>query len=312
MRVIFMGTPDFAVPALEALVAAGHEVVAAYSQPPRPGGRRGRELTPSPVQRRAEALGIPVRHPLSLRGAAEQAEFAAWDADIAIVAAYGLILPQAVLDAPRLGCLNIHGSLLPRWRGAAPIQRAILAGDAETGVDIMRMEAGLDTGPVLAERRTPIGAYDSTGILTCRLAHMGAELIVEVLANLPAFPPTPQPADGVTYAKKIDKAEARLDFTQGAIQVDRQIRAFAPTPGAWFEYNGERIKVLEARLLSAGPNDLSISFPTTPGEVIGDQLAIGCGDGAIRPLTLQRAGKPVMEAAALLRGLPIPAGTKLG
>lgn len=317
MRVIFMGTPDFAVPALEALVSRGHEVVAVYTQPPRPGGRRGRELTPSPVQRRAEALGIPVRAPLSLRGAEEQAEFAAWGADIAIVAAYGLILPQAVLDAPAQGCLNIHASLLPRWRGAAPIQRAILAGDAETGVDIMRMEAGLDTGPVLAEARTDIGPYDTTGTLTHRLSLMGAELIVKVLADLSAFPELPQPDAGTTYAKKIDKAEARLDFTQGAVQVDRQIRAFAPTPGAWFEHNGERIKVLEARILSVGPQDHSVDFPAEPGVVIGDQLAIGCGVGAIRPTWIkptrvQRAGKSAVDTLDLLRGFPIPAGTRLG
>jgi methionyl-tRNA formyltransferase len=226
MRIIFMGTPDFAVPALVALVAAGHEVVAAYSQPPRPGGRRGKELTPSPVQREAEARGIAVRHPVSLKGAEEQAEFAAFDADIAIVAAYGLILPQAVLDAPRHGCLNLHGSLLPRWRGAAPIQRAILAGDAETGVGIMRMERGLDTGPVLLEGRTPVDGK-TAGELTAELAQMGARLIVEVLADLPAHPEVPQADGGVTYASKIDKAEARLDFTQSAEQTLRQIRASA-------------------------------------------------------------------------------------
>ena len=302
MRVIFMGTPDFAVPALEALVASGHEVVAVYSQPPRPGGRRGRELTPSPVQRRAEALGIPVRHPLSLRGAEAQAEFAAWQADIAIVAAYGLILPQAVLDAPRLGCLNIHASLLPRWRGAAPIQRAILAGDTETGVDIMRMEAGLDTGPVLAEARTPIDGK-TAGALTAELADLGAALILRVLADLPAFPEIPQPEEGTTYAKKIEKAEARLDFARPAVEVERQIRAFAPTPGAFFEFGGERFKLLAAELAEGSGE---------PGATLDDTLAIACGTGAIRPMLIQRAGKPVMETAALLRGLPIPAGTKLG
>ena len=301
MRVIFMGTPDFAVAALDAIVAAGHEVVAVYSQPPRPGGRRGRELTPTPVHARAQALGLPVRHPLSLKGAEEQAEFAAWGADIAVVAAYGLILPQAVLDAPTHGCLNIHASLLPRWRGAAPIQRAILAGDAETGVGIMRMEAGLDTGPVLAEARTSV-AGKTAGALTAELALIGARLILRVLADLPAFPEVPQPEEGVTYAKKIDKAEARLDFTAPAAQVLRQIHAFAPAPGAFFELAGERFKVLAAELAEGSAD---------PGTTTDDALTIACAPGAIRVALIQRAGKPVMESAALLRGLPIPAGTRL-
>ena len=301
MRIIYMGTPEFAVPALEALVAAGHEVVAAYTQPPRPGGRRGRELTPSPVQRRAEELGIAVRHPVSLKGAAEQAEFAAWGADIAIVAAYGLILPRAVLEAPAHGCLNLHGSLLPRWRGAAPIQRAILAGDAETGIGIMRMEAGLDTGPVLAEARTPIDAK-TTGELTAELAELGAALIVRVLADLSAFPEMPQPEDGVTYAHKIDKAEALLDFSQPAQEVLRKIRAFMPIPGAFFELDGERYKLLAAEFAEANGE---------AGTTLDDTLTIACGNGAIRALTVQRAGKPAMPTADLLRGRPIPAGTTL-
>ena len=301
MRVIFMGTPDFAVAALDALVAAGHDIAVVYSQPPRPGGRRGRELTPTPVHARAEALGLPVRHPLSLRGAEEQAEFAAWGADIAVVAAYGLILPQAVLDAPTHGCLNIHASLLPRWRGAAPIQRAILAGDAETGVDIMRMEAGLDTGAVLAEARTSVGGK-TAGDLTAELAMMGAGLIVRVLANLAAFPEVPQPEDGVTYAKKIDTAEARLDFTRPAEELERQVRAFAPAPGAFFELAGERFKLLAAELVAGAG---------APGTTLDDALTIACATGAIRVALIQRAGKPVMESAALLRGLPIPAGTRL-
>ncbi|MFT4026051.1 MAG: methionyl-tRNA formyltransferase [Novosphingobium sp.] len=302
MKIVFMGTPDFAVPALVALVEAGHEVVAAYSQPPRPGGRRGKELTPSPVQREAEARGIPVRHPVSLKGAAEQAEFAAFGADIAIVAAYGLILPQAVLEAPRHGCLNLHGSLLPRWRGAAPIQRAILAGDAETGVGIMQMERGLDTGPVLLEGRTPVGGK-TAGELTGELAQMGARLIVEVLADLPAYIEVSQPEDGVTYASKIDKAEARLDFTRSAQQVERQVRAFAPAPGAFFELEGERYKVLAATVTDGNG---------TPGETLDERLTIACGSGAIRPTLIQRAGKPAMETEALLRGRPVPAGTVLG
>ena len=323
MRVIFMGTPDFAVPALQALVAAGHEVVATYTQPPRPGGRRGKELTPTPVHRAAEALGIEVRYPASLKGTEEQAAFAALGADIAVVAAYGLILPQAVLDAPRHGCLNLHGSILPRWRGAAPIQRAILAGDAETGVDIMRMEAGLDTGPVLLEGRTPID-HKSAGELTEELARIGARLIVKVLADLSAYPPRPQPDDGVTYAKKIDKAETRIDFTQDAAAIERQIRAFAPSPGAWFELEGERYRVLSAEVvrrpgLDPGPMaDAEPSPPAAPDQVrddfgttLDDSLTIACGNGAIRPVLIQRAGRPVMSVAELLRGRSIPAGTRL-
>ena len=301
MRIIFMGTPDFAVPALAALVAAGHHVVAAYTQPPRPGGRRGKELTPTPIHRKAEELGIEVRHPASLKGPEEQAALAALNADIAVVAAYGLILPQAVLDAPKHGCLNLHGSILPRWRGAAPIQRAILAGDAETGVGIMRMEAGLDTGPVLLEGRTPI-ARKTAGALTSELAQIGADLIVQVLTDLSGYPEVAQMDAGTTYAKKIDKAETRLDFTQDAAQVERQVRAFAPAPGAWFEYAGERCKVLAAELV-AGDG--------TPGTVLDDQLTIACGSGAIRPLLVQRAGRPAMPSADLLRGWSIAAGDRI-
>lgn len=301
MRIIFMGTPGFAVPVLQALVEAGHQVVASYSQPPRPGGRRGRQLVPSPVQQTAEGLGIAVMTPVSLRSAEEQARFAALDADVAVVAAYGLILPQAILDAPRLGCLNVHGSLLPRWRGAAPIQRAILAGDVVTGVGIMQMEAGLDTGPVRLEGSTPIGRK-TTGELTEELAMMGAELMVRVLADPERYPARPQPAEGVTYAAKIDKAETRLDFTKSAIELERQVRAFHPAPGAWFEYQGERIK-----LLSAEPFD----GDGAPGEVLDDRLTIACGGGALRPVTVQRAGRGVSSADDLLRGFAIPAGTRL-
>ena len=229
MRIVFMGTPDFSVPVLRALVEAGHDVVASYSQPPRRAGR-GKALTPAPVAKAAEELGIPVRTPVSLRDAEAQAEFAALGADVAVVVAYGLILPRAILDAPTRGCINIHASLLPRWRGAAPIQRAILAGDAETGVGIMQMEAGLDTGPVRLEERTPI-ADKTAGALTDELSATGARLIVEVLADLDAYPPVPQPEEGVTYAAKIDKAEARIDWSQDAAQVERQIRAFNPVPG---------------------------------------------------------------------------------
>ena len=300
MRVVFMGTPEFAVPTLRALVAAGHEVVAAYTQPPRPAGR-GKQDRKSPVQLAAEALAITVRHPARLKGAEEQAEVAALGADIAVVAAYGLILPKAVLDAPRLGCLNVHASLLPRWRGAAPIQRAILAGDAETGVCIMQMEAGLDTGPVL-KRATVLVGGKTTGELIGELAGVGARLLVKVLADLPAHPPVTQPEEGVTYASKIDKAESRLDFTQPAEQVERQARAFAPSPGAWFELAGERYRVLAAEITNT---------MGAPGVTLDACLTIGCGEGAIRPTLIQRAGRPAMDTAALLRGKPIAAGTIL-
>ncbi len=296
-----MGTPDFAVPALQALVAAGHEVVAAYTQPPRPGGRRGKELTPTPVHKAAEALGIEVRHPVSLKGPDEQAAFAALGADVAVVAAYGLILPQAVLDAPKLGCLNIHASLLPRWRGAAPIQRAILAGDEQTGVTIMQMEAGLDTGPMLAVVRTSMDGK-TAGELTAELSELGANLMVEVMANLPGHVGMVQPEEGVTYARKIDKAEARIDWLQSAEQIERQIRAFSPVPGAWFEFEGERCKVLTAELAEGTGQ---------AGLVLDDQLTIACGTGAIRPVLVQRAGRPAMQTADMLRGWAIEAGAKL-
>ncbi|WP_343525558.1 methionyl-tRNA formyltransferase [Sphingomonas sp.] len=301
MRIIFMGTPGFAVPVLRALVEAGHDIVASYSQPPRPGGRRGRQLVASPVHQAAEALDIPVLTPTTLRSAEEQARFAGFEADVAVVAAYGLILPPPVLAAPKLGCLNVHGSLLPRWRGAAPIQRAILAGDAVTGVGIMQMEAGLDTGPVRLEDSTEI-ARKTTGELTDELAEMGARLMVRVLADPDRYPPRPQPAEGVTYAAKIDKAETRLDFTRTAVAVERQVRAFNPAPGAWFECLGERIKVLSAECIDGHGE---------PGEVLDDRLGIACGEGALRPVTVQRAGRGVSSADDLLRGFAIPAGTRL-
>ena len=320
MRIIFMGTPDFSVPVLHALVEAGHQVVAVYSQPPRRAGR-GKALTPTPVARAAEALGIEVRTPVSLRDAESQAAFAALDADIAVVAAYGLILPRAVLDAPRLGCLNVHASLLPRWRGAAPIQRAILAGDAETGVCIMQMEAGLDTGPVRLEGRTPI-ADKTAGVLTDELSAMGARLMVTVLGDTDAHPPVSQPEDGVTYAAKIDKAETRIDWKQSAEQVERQVRAFNPVPGAWFEVAGERIKVLAC--LTRHPSESwdlpgageaaaarDPSFRWGDGMVIDTALTIACGSGEIRPTLLQRAGRGIVTAEELLRGFPIPAGTQV-
>ena len=303
MRIVFMGTPEFAVPTLDALVTAGHQLVAVYTQPPRPGGRRGREVMPSPVQRRAEALTIPVRSPVSLKGTEAKAAFAALDADVGVVAAYGLILPQAVLDAPRLGCLNVHGSLLPRWRGAAPVQRAIMAGDEETGAGIMQMEAGLDTGPVRLEGHLPI-ARKTAGQLTAELALLGAELMVRVLDNIDAYPAVPQAEDGVTYAAKIDKAEARLDFDQPAAVVERRIRAMNPAPGAWFEVAGERIKILAADVLP-------FTFPGGAGTTVDNGLTIACGDGAIRPTMVQRAGRGVSATTDLLRGFPIPSGTSV-
>ena len=302
MKIIFMGTPDFAVPSLDLLVANGHDVVAVYTQPPRPAGR-GKALTPSPVQRRAEALGIDVMTPTSLRDTQAQSQFSALNADIAVVAAYGLILPQAVLDAPRLGCINVHASLLPRWRGAAPVQRAILAGDAQTGVTIMQMEAELDTGPMLATISTSIDDK-SAGALTAELAEMGAELLVQVLSEPEAYPPQTQPDAGVTYATKIDKAEARIDFLVSAPQVERQVRAFAPAPGAFFELGGERFRILAART--------EISGSARPGEVIDDSLGSKCNPGVIRPTLIQRACQAAMTPAELLRGLNLPVGRRRG
>ena len=300
MRLIFMGTPDFAVPTLNALVRGGHEVIAVYSQPPRP-ANRGKKLTPSAVHARAEELGLEVRTPVSLKSADEQAAFAALNADAAIVAAYGLLLPQPILDAPKYGCLNVHGSLLPRWRGAAPVQRAILAGDAETGVMVMQMEAGLDTGPVRAAAATPIDRK-TAGALTDELAHLGAGLMVKVLADFDGHPAVAQPEEGVTYARKIEKSEARLDFSQSAEMVERQTRAFNPVPGAFFEYQGERYRVLAADV-AKGAGDI--------GTIVDDQLTIACAAGFIRPTIIQRAGKPAMPLADFLRGNRIPSGTIL-
>ena len=306
MRLAFMGTPDFAVPALQALAAAGHEIAAVYCQPPRPAGR-GKAPRPSPVQMEAEALGLEVRTPVSLRDPAEQAAFAALKLDAAVVAAYGLILPVAILDAARLGCFNIHASLLPRWRGAAPVVRAILAGDEETGVTIMKMDKGLDTGPMLATVRIPIDRKTG-GELTEELSEKGARLMVEVLADLSAYPATLQPDAGVTYAAKIEKAEAHLDFSQSAEQVERQVRAFNPAPGAFFEIEGERVRVLRADIVAARPR---LDGVEEAGVVLDSQLTIACGEGAIRPTLVQRAGRAAMSAAELLRGFAIPPGTRL-
>ncbi|RKF23117.1 methionyl-tRNA formyltransferase [Altericroceibacterium spongiae] len=300
MRIIFMGTPDFAVPTLTALAEANHTILAVYTQPPRRAGR-GKKLQPSPVQVEAERLGIEVRHPVSLKDVAAQAEFLALEADLAVVAAYGLILPQPILDAPAHGCLNVHASLLPHWRGAAPIQRAILAGDPVTGITIMQMEQGLDTGDMIATVRTPI--EDKTaGELTEELAELGAQLMVGTLIDLDALHPVPQDDKEATYAAKIDKNEARMDFTRPAEQLEREVRAFAPFPGAWFQLDGERIKVLSAHVI--GVNG-------APGTVLDEDFTIACGNAALRPTRIQRAGKPAMDAAAFLRGRKIPVGTVL-
>jgi len=293
MRIVFMGTPEFAVPILDAL-ATLHEIVAVYTQPPRPAGR-GKTDRPSPVQARAEALGYQVRHPVSLRNATAQAEFAALNADVAVVVAYGLILPQAVLEATRHGCLNIHASLLPRWRGAAPIHRAVMAGDAETGICIMQMDAGLDTGPVLMQQSTPIGAEETTQDLQDRLSVIGADLICRALDAMP-LPAVAQPAAGVSYASKIDKAEARVDWTWPAVEVDRLIRGLSPFPGAWCEIGGERVKLLRSRLAEGeGP----------PGQVLGG-LVMACGTGAVDITLAQREGKRPMQADEFLRGFAMP------
>ena len=293
MKIIFMGTPDFSVPVLEALHQA-HEIVAVYCQPPRPAGR-GKADRPTPVHARALALGLPVRHPVSLRSEGAAKDFAALGAEVAVVVAYGLILPQAILDAPRLGCLNIHASLLPRWRGAAPIHRAIMAGDAETGVCIMQMEAGLDTGPVLLREATAIGAEETTADLHDRLSQMGAGLILQALAALP-LAAQPQPEQGVTYAAKIDKAEARVDWTRPAVEVDRQIRGLSPFPGAWCDVAGERVKLLRSRL-AEGRGE--------PGQVLHG-LTIACGEGAVEITLAQREGKKPVTAQDFLRGFNLP------
>ena len=300
MRIVFMGTPEFAVPTLTALHEAGHEIPAVYCQPPRPAGR-GKTERKSPVQRAAEGLGIEVCHPLSLRDLDAQADFLALEPELAVVVAYGLILPTPILEGPARGCLNVHASLLPRWRGAAPIQRAILADDSVTGVTIMRMEEGLDTGPMLATARVPVEDKTS-GELHAELAEIGARLLVETIAQLAQLKAEPQPDLGATYAAKIDKSEARIDWAKPAELIEREVRAFAPFPGSWFELDGERIKVLRARTIGVNGAD---------GTVLDNQFTIACGQAAIRPLLVQRAGKPAMPAADFLRGKPVPQGTVL-
>ena len=303
LKLAYMGTPDFAVPSLAALVEAGHEVAAVYSQPPRRAGR-GQKERPSPVHAWAAEHGLPVRTPSTLRDEAAQADFAALGLDAAIVAAYGLILPLPVLSAPRLGCINVHASLLPRWRGAAPIQRAILAGDTQTGISIMMMEEGLDTGPVLRRESVSIGPETTAGELHDALAALGGRMIAPVLADFAAGRIVPEPQDdaGTTYAKKIEKSEARIDWSEDAAMVARRIHAFAPWPGAWFTLGGERVKALAAEIETGDG---------AAGEVLDDTLWVACGSGAVRLHRLQREGKKSAAAADFLRGRDVPKGTVL-
>ncbi|MEQ1951373.1 methionyl-tRNA formyltransferase [Mesorhizobium sp. CN2-181] len=308
LRIIFMGTPDFSVPTLKALAEAGHEILAVYTQPPRPAGRRGLDLTPSPVQREAERLGVTVRHPISLKSQAELEAFASLGADVAVVVAYGLLLPRAILEAPRLGCFNGHASLLPRWRGAAPIHRAIMAGDEATGVMVMKMEEGLDTGPVAASTRIPIGPDMTTGELHDRLSERGAVMMVEAMAELERgwLVLTPQADIGVTYAKKIDKAETRIDWSRPAQEVHDHIRGLSPFPGAWCEFPAgakkERLKLLRSKV-SYGEG--------APGTVLDDRLTVACGSGAVRLVEVQRAGGRSVEAQEFLRGAKLAHGDRL-
>jgi methionyl-tRNA formyltransferase len=302
MRIVFMGTPDFSVPVLDALVQAGHEIAAVYCQPARPAGR-GKKDRPSPVQAHAERLGLEVRHPVSLKPLKAQADFAALKADVAVVVAYGLILPQAILDAPRSGCLNIHASLLPRWRGAAPIHRAIMAGDTETGICIMKMEAGLDTGPVLLRKVIAIDDEETTGALHNRLSALGADAVVAALDRLEHLVPEAQPEAGMSYAAKIDKAEAAVDWSRRAVEIDRQIRGLSPFPGAWSLVQGERIKLLGARLADGSG---------IPGQVLDGAFTVACGQGAVQVTRAQRAGRGAQSAKAFLQGLALPVGTVMG
>jgi methionyl-tRNA formyltransferase len=304
MRLVFMGTPDFAVPALQTLLDARHEIVAVYTQPPRPAGRGQREQR-SPVHEFAASRSLPVRHPATLKGSDAKADFASLKPDAAVVVAYGLILPKTILETPRLGCLNIHASLLPRWRGAAPIQRALLEGDSETGITIMQMDAGLDTGAILLQEKTPIGPHDTAQLLHDKLAASGARLIVHALKGVADRSLLPRPQDGnrATYAAKLGRDEGRLDWSKPAAALERQVRAFDPWPGAWFEHRGERIKVLTARLAAGGG---------APGTVIDPTPTIACGKDALLLLRLQRPGKSALDAAEFVRGFALPAGAVLG
>lgn len=319
LRLVFMGSPAFALPALRALLAAGHEVACVYTQPPRPAGR-GHRLQRAPVHVLAEAAGLPVRTPASLKSAQEQDAFATLGIDAAIVAAYGLILPRPVLAAPRLGCINIHSSLLPRWRGAAPIQRALLAGDSETGVTIMQMDEGLDTGPILLQRRVPITAETTASALHDTLATLGAEMIGSALEGIAAgtLTATPQPLVGATYAAKLERGEGQLDWSRPAVTLERAVRALNPWPGTWFEHRGERIKVLSAAVVDGGT--AAMDGRVEPGVVLkgtGDPsssnaLTVACGESALALVRLQRPGRAPADAPEFLRGYPLTAGSRLG
>ena len=303
LRLAFMGSPDFAVPTLEAILAAGHDVVCVYSQPPRPAGR-GKDLRETAVHAAANRHGLPVRTPLNFKAPEDREAFAALNLDVAVVVAYGLLLPKAILDAPRLGCFNLHGSILPRWRGAAPIHRAVMAGDAITGVQVMKMDVGLDTGPVMLTATTPISEDDTTGDVHDRLSQLGAALMVDGLARLEAGTAklTEQTEDGVTYAAKVSAAEARIDWSLPAHEVAARIRGMSPFPGAWFEHEGQRIKVFNARA-SEGSGQ--------PGDVLDDELRIACSSGAVRLTRLQRAGKGIVTAEDFQRSKRIARGEKV-
>lgn len=305
MRLAFMGTPSFAVPALAALLEAGHDVAAVYTQPPRPAGR-GQKEKPSPVQEFADARGLDVRTPHNFKHQQDQQAFSELNLDVAVVAAYGLILPPTILAAPRQGCINIHASLLPRWRGAAPIHAALLAGDKETGITMMMMDEGLDTGPMISQHKIFIAADETMGDLHDRLADVGAKAVVSTLSTegLPRLQAVPQPHTGVTYARKITKNDAHLVWSQPAEILARQVRAFAPAPGAFFEFRGERIKVLKAEVIAG-------AAPVSPGTVLDENLGVSCGNGGLRLLELQRAGRQPLSAREFLRGFSLPSGTHL-
>ncbi len=305
LRIIFMGTPEFSVPALKAICRAGHDVVAVYSQPPRPAGR-GQSVVKSAIHLAAEDLGIPVFTPASLRDEAVQKQFASLQADVAVVAVYGLILPKVILDAPKHGCINIHASLLPRWRGAAPIHRAILAGDKDTGITIMQMAEGLDTGDMLLQDVIPITTSTTTAELYDRLSTMGSQLILEVLRDLEndELDPQPQPTEGVTYADKLTREEGLLDWHENAVLLERKVRALNPWPGVWFEYKNERIKVLESEVAH-------LNTTGKPGEVLDDQLTIACSENSLRLLKVQKAGGKALLAREFLNGTPIVMGDSL-
>ena len=305
LDLVFMGTPVFAATILEALIEAKHHIIAVYTQPPRPAGR-GHRQQPSPVQELAAAHGIAVRSPITLRHEGEQVAFAALDVDAAVVAAYGLILPPQILAGPRLGCLNVHASLLPRWRGAAPIQRAVLAGDKETGITIMQMDEGLDTGSILAQEAIPIGRDTTAAELTAKLAVLGGRLMLATLDGISRsqITPRPQPREGATYARKIDREEARLDWRRPSVDLERRVRAFNPSPGAFFEAGAERIRV-HAAVELPGPAG------GVPGTVLDERLLVACGEGALRLLRLQRPGRAPLDTPDFLRGFPIPPGTRL-